>query len=352
MNIALDGMNKRLTSSFGHRKHQSPKICQIPLSFRLSNDKLLWHFTTNGYFTFKSAYFVALELQRRKVASSSSLNSSEQIEVDPKNFLSLLWRLKIPQKGVVWLLSSLGLRPQLSKACNFAGWALEMYEWTDEERLTKFLVTAWAIWKSQNGLIFKGDKKDPMYTALFASSFLQDYVEAQEKLEVSEIKHPVRWSSPMECCYKINVDSATFLEAEASGIGIIIMNHKGEVMAAMSKRISIHYSAKVVEAMAAREGLNFARVLGFQHVLLEGDSIQVIKTSVSKELDLPVVGAVTEDVKVLMCHFKECTFSFVKRDGNKVTHSLAQYARNVTDFTGWLEESPDFIKSQVVVNIV
>ena len=38
------------------------------------------------------------------------------------------------------------------------------------------------------------------------------------------------------------------------------------------------------------------------------------------------------------------SFSFVKRDGNCVAHSLAKYAKTISEYVSWLEDPPDWIE--------
>ena len=43
----------------------------------------------------------------------------------------------------------------------------------------------------------------------------------------------VTWTKPPENCYKLNFDAATFKDINALGVGVVIRNVRGEVMAAL-----------------------------------------------------------------------------------------------------------------------
>ena len=78
--------------------------------------------------------------------------------------------------------------------------------------------------------------------------------------------------------YKLNFDGATFAEDGIAGIGAVIRNDAGLVMASLSQRIPLPASVIEVEALAARRAMEFALELGFDNVTLEGDSEVLVKT--------------------------------------------------------------------------
>ena len=51
---------------------EAEQIASIPLSIRLPDDKQVWATTSNGLFSVRSAYKLALELEKDKEAGSSS----------------------------------------------------------------------------------------------------------------------------------------------------------------------------------------------------------------------------------------------------------------------------------------
>ena len=80
------------------------------------------------------------------------------------------------------------------------------------------------------------------------------------------------WTTPGAHSYKLNFDGATFAEDGTTGIGVVIRNEAGLVMASLSQRIPLPTSVIKVKALAARRAMEFALELGFDNVILEGDS--------------------------------------------------------------------------------
>ena len=67
-----------------------------------------------------------------------------------------------------------------------------------------------------------------------------------------------------------------FGKSEVAGVGVIVRNSKGEVMAALAK-IKKPPSVDVLELLAARRAALFSQEPGLDRVIFEGDSEQVMK---------------------------------------------------------------------------
>ena len=68
---------------------------------------------------------------------------------------------------------------------------------------------------------------------------------------------------------KINYDNATFKDQKKSGIGVVIRDENGMVLALMAKHLQQLYTALEIEAMAASTALTFATQVGFHRGILE-----------------------------------------------------------------------------------
>ena len=61
-----------------------------------------------------------------------------------------------------------------------------------------------------------------------------------------------------------------------SGIGAVIRNATGEVMAALSARGAIVGDNEEAEALACQKAMEFAIDVGFSELMVEGDNVMVI----------------------------------------------------------------------------
>ncbi|KAK7832966.1 hypothetical protein CFP56_026054 [Quercus suber] len=81
-----------------------------------------------------------------------------------------------------------------------------------------------------------------------------------------------KWKpSPMDW-FKINFDGVVFQEKNEAGLVIIICDDHGLVMAALTQVIPLPTLLEMVEVLAARKALIFAKELTFDHIILKGDS--------------------------------------------------------------------------------
>ncbi|KAK7830719.1 hypothetical protein CFP56_027986 [Quercus suber] len=57
---------------------------------------------------------------------------------------------------------------------------------------------------------------------------------------------------------KVNFDGATFKEIGKAGIGVVIRDSQGQVIASLSKQVDLSFSSGMVEAQAAARAMAFA----------------------------------------------------------------------------------------------
>ena len=77
--------------------------------------------------------------------------------------------------------------------------------------------------------------------------------------------------------YKANVDGAVFLDLKVVGIGAVIKDENGSVVAALSRKIYASLGAVEAKAKAFEMGLQFAKDVGVRDLILEGDSLNVYR---------------------------------------------------------------------------
>ena len=76
-----------------------------------------------------------------------------------------------------------------------------------------------------------------------------EYRAAQPRKQSVPIRTRARWSPPPRNRYKINFDSAVFKDEDRAGIGVIIQDSQGMVMASLSQDIPLPYSIVELKAV-------------------------------------------------------------------------------------------------------
>ena len=136
----------------------------------------------------------------------------------------------------------------------------------------------------------------------------------------------MRWRPPPATCVKANFDGAVFSQDGLASIGIIIRNEQGLVMADLAQQIPLLASVEMVEVLAARQAVVFAKELGFDKVIVEGDSANTITSINGGHMDYSVLGHVLMDIKCLFSSFSYISVTHTNREGNCVAHKLARRA--------------------------
>lgn len=119
---------------------------------------------------------------------------------------------------------------------------------------------------------------------------------------------------------------------------MVIRDHEGHVIGALSERIALPPSVEDVEALACWRAISFAHEIGLQEVVFEGASEAIIKSLNSDEVCMAPFGHLIEDFLQLVASFRSYSFSHVKRKGSCVADKLAKLARGSHLPQIWLED--------------
>ena len=89
-----------------------------------------------------------------------------------------------------------------------------------------------------------------------------------------------------------------------------------------------------------RQAVVFALEAGFSELVIEGDNSTVMKAISGLSCHNSLLGHVYEDICAYLNRMQRVSISCIKRGGNMVAHSLAKYAKNITDVVYWIDDSP------------
>ncbi|XP_039041004.1 uncharacterized protein LOC120179489 [Hibiscus syriacus] len=110
-------------------------------------------------------------------------------------------------------------------------------------------------------------------------------------------------------------------------------------MAACRRWVMRVTSVFQAEATAALHAVQLALGMGFQEVVVEGDSKSIIEKLSTPRRDCSEVGALVWDVQRRSERFRSCSFLFTPRDSNLAAHILAAEERFGTtervNVSGW-----------------
>ena len=160
------------------------------------------------------------------------------------------------------------------------------------------------------------------------------------------------WRPPPPGWYKTNVDGAIFTERGQCEIGVVwFRNDKGQIMGAFRKTLPYSLGALVVEAKAIEIGICFSWELGLREIILEGDS-QIVMNAIANHDPGPIqIQQLVTGIKSWVPKFNAWKTSFTHREGNKAAHLMAKHAKQISECTIWVEDTPPIIMSQVLNDV-
>ena len=130
--------------------------------------------------------------------------------------------------------------------------------------LEKFSVLAWFIWCRRNKSHFYEPCLAPEKLFEAASKSLVEFQVKKAESVPKQKPAILKWHPPSIDTYKINYDGTVFTESNEAGLGIVVRNEKGEVMASLAEKIGMPLGGvEVIEAMATRRAILLAVELGF-----------------------------------------------------------------------------------------
>lgn len=260
---------------------EAAAILQIPLSYRLRNDLLLWHFDNKGTYSVRSGYRVLRNLQNDE-------EDADMVEVnEEKGILRRLWGAEVPPKVRVfaWRLYHAALpvmenlharhmvveRPcfrckrenqRVSHAIRSCFYVTEVWShvWNlfvhdeanrgvdldlvddldhekDEDWFHLGMFTSWAIWGARNKALYDEKDSRPFDKASFAFSYFKEFARSREAVMINMAREPPRCKPPTNACVKINFDTAVLAERKISAYGIIPRYSAGLALGACSCKI-------------------------------------------------------------------------------------------------------------------
>ena len=121
---------------------------------------------------------------------------------------------------------------------------------------------------------------------------------------------------------------------------MVVRNCNGEVIASLVQQVEQAFQPLEVEAIAACKAVEFGSEIGVDCAIVEGDSEVLVKALRNTDNGLTPIAPLINDVSLFSNLYSELSYSHIKRDGNKVAHSLARLALTTLGCTVWMEDIP------------
>ena len=181
-----------------------------------------------------------------------------------------------------------------------------------------------------------------------AQQFLMEFQQTWSKPTSKKLPKKIIWKPPDPGTLKTNFDGSIFEDLGAAGIGIVVRNSSGTIVAALSEIIPYPSSVLALETVAARRAVHFLKELNLHGSILEGDSESSISAIKNQCFHHPDVGHIIKDIMSLVGSLQYFSFSHTRWQGNALAHVLARRVRFYFPISIWKEfVPPDIYKVYV-----
>ena len=158
-----------------------------------------------------------------------------------------------------------------------------------------------------------------------------EYTAATEMVASVKQDVTITWNPPLPSMLKINVEGAISKRQNLVVVGSVIQDENGRMVAAMSRSILVPLGPLEVEAKAFEASLHLARDMGYQYVILEGDSLILVRALCGLSLPPSTIDSLVVGMQLICSDFCTVYVSHVRRQGNKPVHILAKYALSINE---------------------
>lgn len=209
----------------------------------------------------------------------------------------------------------------------------------------------WCLWYNRNQV--SAGKSSRSATDIINSVALlrEEWKQTEQDSRKLARRLVVNWSPPRSNTFKVNFDGALIKAQKEAGVGVVVRDGSGFVLAALAAKEQELVDPLFVEALAAFRAVSFAFDMGFRDFWLEGDSQAIIKALSSSETNFSPIGHIIEATKSMLASVSNLKISHVRREGNKAAHGLAAYALSLSDQRIWLEAIPYCISAVVAADM-
>jgi ribonuclease HI len=267
----------------------------------------------------------------------------------PETPLHILW--ECPSAVDVWGASQMIFQKACSMETDFFNLAENLFLRCKKEEFRVFVAISRKLWFRRNSMIHEGKFSHPNEVVREAMGAIDDL----DRLHKKEATHlvecgpvsPKTWTTPLENWIKINCDAALDKNRGVFGMGIVVRNSDGRLLAAKRVTRRGRVDPVVAEGMAFYYGVNLCKARGFQNVWLEGDSKLICDALNNKSSINSRYGHLIEDIGVVLFSFNQWKCTHIYREGNEAAHNLAREALNWSGERSWEDSCPDCIKQVI-----
>ena len=163
---------------------------------------------------------------------------------------------------------------------------------------------------------------------------------------------PRRWTAPIPGQLRLDVDAAFDANSKCYGLGAVIRDSAGSLIAAGVWPGQQASSVGLAELMAVKAGLQMAKEYGLSSLIVYCDAVNEVAKLKQNALPANEDGIVISDIKQLASTLNVVSFNYFSRICNGVAHCLARNALHRLSSECWFGDiQPAWLVSVLLANL-
>jgi ribonuclease HI len=208
----------------------------------------------------------------------------------------------------------------------------------ERERIISIM---FAIWDSRYRWTHDSHGYDPSSTMQIISDTM-GHLENKKEQKSSMVKPFIKWQAPRQGIVKLNSDGAIREESGVAASGGVARDARG-FKGAWCRTYHAITDPLIIEALALRDSVLFAKQQGFMKVIFETDCEQLVRLWNDRRSQRSSIAPILSEVEEYSFMFLSFDLCFVRRTANSVAHECAQYACVHDVEVEWVDAPPDFL---------
>ncbi|KAH1031923.1 hypothetical protein J1N35_044097 [Gossypium stocksii] len=148
-----------------------------------------------------------------------------------------------------------------------------------EEQCKWLAIIFWAVWQHRNKIYYQGGRQSVFGLVSFIKAYYIETSNVETAIATNIMQNDNAWNPPTMNVVKANFDASFNRQDHSSVAGIIFRDSEGHILAACTYPNNFVADPTTTEARACLQAVIVDEELGFRRLVVEGDSLTVIKKS-------------------------------------------------------------------------
>jgi hypothetical protein len=271
-------------------------------------------------------------------------------EEEPESSSHVLWQCDFAQR--IWSACPVIIPSSCSVSMNFRDFVLCCIDNLSRVDTEILFTIAWEIWNARNRLHWENKllKVNDIWqrVAVMALDFKEAGLQVQEVGGGSEVLMASRWRPPDHGFYKLNMGFSVDPFLKLVGVGFLIRDADGSVLAALKQRMVLYDDKLQLQATVVLAAVKFAFQMGFRSLEVDVSYNELYYLLQTDGPCLASIGSLVDDILQIRNSCIACKFSLIKSSCNKAASALASEAMSSVTSQVWFDHCPVNISSFVL----